>query len=103
MQTALDASLWRVEVEGDNLAVARALQKSSRRLSYASTFVEKALSLSSYFQSVSFGHVSRTCNKVDHELAHLALLMGNEEVCMEEGRSSISTLVENDKPVTIIP
>ena len=55
--------------------------------------MEKDSSLSVSFSFGAFGHISRCCNKVAYKLAHLALLLGDEVIWLEEGPNSISNLV----------
>jgi len=73
-----EAGVQDLVMESDALRVVRALQGSKRR-SYASIFIDKALSLVPWFNVISFFHVNRSANRVAHELAKHALSLDGKK------------------------
>jgi len=87
-----------LELETDSKLVVDALNGRTKLLNYTSSFIHDALSLGSQFPDISFSYVSRNANNVAHELAQLALSLGEEIIWLEECPSCVAALVEQEKP-----
>lgn len=72
MHMAFEAGFKKLEAETDCLQLVNEVTNGKTNLQTGVLIVEDIRAFSSFFQSFSLHHVSRACNRVEHELAQLA-------------------------------
>jgi len=86
-----------LELETDSKQVATTLNGRKDFLNYTSIFIHDVLNLGTRFPVISFSFASRKTNKVAHELAHLALRLGDERLWHDRWPSCVAVLVKHDQ------
>jgi len=97
MRVARSLDINHVILETDAAQVAYALNSRTYKLDYSSTFVKDCHHLIKEFSSVKFMHAKRSCNKVAHELAKVAMSKDRIKVWVNGGPCEIMAFVMAEK------